>query len=105
MNESCNPLKSKRNILCWSDSVLASTGFGVVSKNILDALYKTGLYEIDQLAINYFGDFYDKEQVPYCLVPAKLGNPNDPYGNQMLLQSLNKKDYDYLFIINDTFVI
>jgi glycosyltransferase involved in cell wall biosynthesis len=99
------PTKRPLQILCWSDSCIATTGFGVVSKNILEALYKTGLYEIDQLAINYFGDFYDKEQVPYCLVPAKLGNPNDPYGNQMLLQSLYKKDYDYLFIINDTFVV
>lgn len=95
----------KKSILVWSDSVLASTGFGIVSKNILNELYQTGIYEIDQLAINYFGDFYDKEQVPYCLVPARLGNPNDPYGNQMLLQALNRKDYDYLFIINDTFVV
>lgn len=102
---SYNLPKKKRRLLCWSDAVIVTTGFGVVSKHILGALYRTGLYEIDQLAINFFGDFYDHEAVPYCIVPAKLGNPKDPYGNQMLVDSLKKKDYDILFVINDTFVV
>jgi glycosyltransferase involved in cell wall biosynthesis len=95
----------KKKVLVWSDCVLASTGFGTVSKHILAALHATGRYEIDQLAINYFGDFYDKNKVPYCLVPAKLGNSNDPYGNQMFVNALLKKEYDIVFIINDTFVV
>lgn len=95
----------KQKVLVWSDCVLATTGFGTVSKNILKALHETGKYEIDQLAINYFGDFYDKKEVPYTLVPAKLGDPKDPYGNQMFIDSLLKKDYDIVFVINDTFVV
>lgn len=97
--------KPKKTILCWSDSVLATTGFGVVSHHILKALYSTGKYEIDQLAINYFGDFYDKNKIPYCLVPARLGDPRDPYGNQMFVDAIKKKDYDFILVINDSFVV
>lgn len=96
--------QSKKKILCWSDAVVVPTGFGVVSKHILQALYSTGKYEIDQLAINYLGTFYDKEKYPYQLVPASLARKEDPYGNQMLVNALGEKGYDYLFIINDTFV-
>jgi glycosyltransferase involved in cell wall biosynthesis len=95
----------KKRVLVWSDSVTATTGFGVVSKHILKALHNTGRYEIDQLAINYFGDFVDKREVPYSLVPARLGNPKDPYGRQMFISSIQKKEYDIVFIINDTFVV
>ena len=97
--------QSKQQVLVWSDSVTATTGFGTVSKHILKALYQTGRYEIDQLAINYFGDFLDRNVVPYSLVPARMGDPKDPYGNQMFLDALAKKQYDLVFIINDTFVV
>ena len=94
----------KKRILCWSDGVVATTGFGIVSKHILRALYDTGKYDISQLAINYFGDFYDKNEYPYQLVPARLRDPRDPYGKEMLLSSLEKGSFDYLFIINDSYV-
>lgn len=95
----------KKRILVHSDAVIATTGFGVVSKHILEALYATGKYEIDQLAINFFGDFYDRDKVPYTLIPAKLKDPGDPYGSKMLLEAISAKNYDYIFIINDTFVV
>lgn len=95
----------KKSILCWSDCCLTQTGFGIVSKHILTALNNTGLYEIDQLAINYSGDFYNKETTPATIVSARLNNPEDPYGNQMFINALQKKDYDFVFIINDTFVV
>lgn len=95
----------KHKVLVWSDAVVATTGFGTVARHILKALHNTGKYDIDQLGINYFGDFYDKEEIPYTIVPARLGNPQDPYGNQMFINSLQKKDYDIVFIINDTFVV
>lgn len=97
-------IQKKRKILVWSDCVLATTGFGVVSKYILRALHESGLYEIDQLAINYFGDFYNKNEVPYCISPAKLKDPSDPYGKATFLENVEKNDYDFIFIINDTFV-
>jgi glycosyltransferase involved in cell wall biosynthesis len=96
---------AKKKMLVWSDAVVATTGFGIVAKNILQSLYATGKYDIDQLAINYFGNFFDKQECPYTIVPAKLLKPEDPYGNQMLLNSLLRNNYDYLFVINDTFVV
>lgn len=95
----------KRRVLVWSDAVCATTGFGVVSKYILKALHATGKYEIDQLAINYFGDFLDTQEYPYQLQAARLNNPKDPYGNQQFLDALTKKPYDLVFVINDTFVV
>jgi D-inositol-3-phosphate glycosyltransferase len=95
---------SKKSILCWSDSSLATTGFGTVARHILNALYATGKYSIDQLGINHPSQFYDIDQLPYSILPARLGNPTDPFGYQMLLDMLSKKDYDILFIINDTYV-
>jgi glycosyltransferase involved in cell wall biosynthesis len=94
----------KQKILVWSDFVGATTGFGVVSKHILKALHNTGRYDIDQLAINMFVDFPDRDEFPYGLQAARLGDPKDPYGNQMFLDTLVQKPYDLVFIINDTFV-
>lgn len=96
--------QKKEKILCWSDCVFTTTGFGTVSQHILEALHKTGGYDIDQLAINYFGDFFDKEKYPYGISPAKLKDPNDPYGNVMLIEALKEHEYDYLLIINDLYV-
>lgn len=93
-------------VLFWGDAPapLIHTGFGIVSGQILKALHNTGLYEIDVLGINYFGSFFDKQQTPYHVTPAKLLDPQDPYGNRMLLKSLSEKKYDILFVINDTYV-
>jgi len=103
LQQSSNSLKRKK-ILCWSDSCTCTTGFGNVSRHIYKALYDTGLYEINQLAINFFGEFYDKEAYPYVIIPAKLNDPKDPYGCKMLLSSLKNQDFDYLFVINDVYV-
>lgn len=97
--------EKKIKMLAWSDAAVVQTGFGVVSKYVLKGLYGTGNYEIDQLAINYHGDFYDREECPYQLVPAKIGNPRDPYGLKMFGQSLVKNKYDIVWILNDTFVV
>ena len=93
---------NKKKILCWSDYCRSTTGFGVVSRHILDALYATGRYEIDQLAINFNNKF---EKVPYGIVPAKLGNPSDAYGQQMFIDAIKNSQYDIILIINDTFVV
>lgn len=98
------PFKKQR-MLVWSDSAAVTTGFGVVSKNILAALHTTGKYEIDQLAINQPTNFQDKDKYPYNMIPARLNNPQDPFGNQMLANAVQAKDYDIIFIINDMFVV
>lgn len=96
----------KKKILCWSDSATASTGFGTVSRHIMTALEKTGKYELHHLAINYHGNFIDKDKFPWQIVPAKLMDPaNDPYGNKMFLKTISENDYDYIWILNDTYVV
>ena len=95
----------KARVLVWSDCVTSTTGFAVVSKHICKALQATGLYDIDQLAINFFDDFYDRTEYPYNIIPARLNNPRDPYGNQMFIDALQRHAYDLVFIINDTFVV
>lgn len=94
----------KIKILCWSDSPAVSTGFGVVSKNVINALQKTGKYDIHQLAINHDGRFVDDQVVPWQIQPAKLGDPNDPYGNKMFINSIVKGNYDIIWILNDNYV-
>lgn len=96
---------NKIKVLSYHDCPFTTTGFGTVSKYILKALHSTGRYEIDVLGINYFADFYDKEQYPYNVLPARLDNPQDPYGQQMFLKALSTGKYDLVFIINDTFVV
>lgn len=98
------PIK-KRRLLVWADSCTASTGFGNVARYIMQGLQSTGLYEIDQLAINFKGEFYDKNLYPYNLLPARLNNPQDPYGSQMFADALIGQDYDMVLVINDTFVV
>lgn len=97
--------KEKKKLLVWSDSVLATTGFGRVAEHILGALHATGRYEIDQLAINHNVTFYDMEKYPYCITPAKMRDPRDLYGKQAFLDAIHIKDYDLIFIINDTYVV
>lgn len=106
MNNKLNlPLAAKKQVLVWSDCVFASTGFGTVANQVCKALYSTGRYEIDQLAINFTGTFYDKKEYPYNILSSRLGDPQDLYGNQMFIDALQKKNYDYVLIINDTFVV
>lgn len=97
-------MSEKIKILCWSDSPAVSTGFGVVSKNVINALQKTGKYDIHQLAINHDGRFVDDDIVPWQIQPAKLLDPQDPYGNQMFINSIVKGDYDIVWILNDNYV-
>ncbi|MBD3268447.1 hypothetical protein GF373_17405, partial [bacterium] len=98
-------MQNKIRILCWADSPTVQTGFGTVSKYILKKLQNTGNYEIDVLGINYHGDFYDREEFPYQLTAAKLLDPRDPYGNEMFKRALIKKQYDVVWVLNDTFVV
>jgi len=97
-------MSKKIKLLAWCDLV-AHTGFSNVAEHVLKALYSTGLYDIDVLAINYHGDFLDKERYPYQIVPAKLKDPKDPYGKGMFVRSLENKAYDAVWIINDVYVV
>ena len=89
----------------WSDFFGPSvgTGFGTVSRHIAK-IFKD-IYEIDQLAINYNGEFFDNKEWPIQVSPAKLLDPKDPYGTASFLQTVSTGKYDYVWIMNDTFVV
>lgn len=100
----------KIKILAWGD-YCCSTGFATVLGNIMRELHKTGMYEIDVLAINYSGDPYDTHKWPGRVWPAMpgimAGAPEyaDVYGRQRLLDLMGSGDYDVVFMLQDTFII
>lgn len=94
----------KIRVLAWGDAPTANTGFGTVSKYVLSAIQSTDQFEINQLGINYHGDFVDKNEVPWQLVPSKLLDPKDPHGIKMFHRAIMKDDYDIIWVLNDLFV-
>jgi glycosyltransferase involved in cell wall biosynthesis len=96
-------MQNKPKLLIWSDFFLAGTGFGTVSKYVINSLKNH--FDIDQLAINYNGEFFDTKSWPIQVSAAKLLNPQDPYGNQMFVNAIQSGKYDYVWIMNDTFVV
>src|SRR5437764_10108501 len=94
-------MTGKLKVLAWSDAVVAATGFGTVSRHVLAELHRSGRYHIDQLAINYHGEFFDTTKYPYQLSPARLLDPADAFGKAQLIRALTRSDYDILWILND----
>lgn len=94
----------KLRILCWLDSPLAGTGFGIVAKNVITSLSNTGKYDIYQLAINHHGEFHDGDKFPWQMQPARLLDPKDPHGMKMFHKTLVERHYDIVWICNDLFV-
>lgn len=94
----------KQKVLCWSDSAVAGTGFGIVSKHVISALHATGLYDIHHLAINFHGSFVDRSVVPWNMQPARLLDPRDPHGIKMFMKTLYEQQYDIVWICNDLYV-
>ena len=99
------PIQQRKKVLYWADSPTTTTGFGIVSKYLLWGIHQTGRYEIDCLAINYYGDFFDKKQFPYQIISSKLRDPRDPYGLEMFLGAVEHNDYDIIIVMNDIFVV
>lgn len=95
---------AKKKLLAWSDSAIAGTGFGVVSKHVLMALHKTGKYDIHHLAINFRGEFTNPDDVPWQQQPAKLMDPRDPHGMKMFIKTVAKGNYDLIWVCNDLYV-
>lgn len=93
---------SKKKILVYADSPTVKTGFGTVSRNILEILYKTGEYDIDIFGINYHGT---PHQFPYNIWPAMDHQAGDPYGKKKFCQFAIKHDFDILWVLQDTFIV
>ena len=60
----------KKKILYHSDSALAKTGFGRVTKHLLEYLYKTGKYEIVSFACGVSNGSPDIQRTPWKTVGA-----------------------------------
>lgn len=96
-------MANKPKLLAWSDWFGVGTGFGTVSKHVLKSLLP--YFKIDQLAINYNGEFFDQEKWPIQVVPARLNNASDPHGTNMFMKAVATGRYDYIWIMNDSFVV
>jgi glycosyltransferase involved in cell wall biosynthesis len=97
----------KIKVLCLFDSPTCNTGFGVLSRNLLRELYKTGKYEFDIIGINYHGDPHD---LPYRIMPAMKPGEYDVMGRLKLIYALMggikpfDQQYDLVFTIQDHFI-
>jgi glycosyltransferase involved in cell wall biosynthesis len=84
------------------------TGFATVNHNILERLSQDA-FEIDHIAINYHGDFADlpsKWDTWWNLYPAlSISNMNDPLGKSRLINMLKTREYDFVYILMDIWVI
>ena len=100
---------SKTRVLAWGD-YCCSTGFATVMSNIMQELNATGNYEIDVVGINYAGGPYDTERFPGNVWPAisalRMQGPyQDYHGRQVFLDMLGSREYDVVFIVQDTFIV
>lgn len=94
--------EKKIRVLAYCDAPTCATGFGTVSRNIFEALYRTGRYDIDVIGINYWGDPHN---YPYRIWPAGTNPEKDPYGRQKTVNMVPNMDFDVLFFLQDTFIM
>ena len=102
----------KKKVLLWGDGPMVTTGFGTVIRHIAKALHDTGRYDIDIVAINYWGSPYDHEEFPYRIWPAPIERRNnlqtgvgDVFGGVNFGMRYWTEEYDGVFILNDVNVL
>jgi len=94
----------KIKVLAYCDAPTCATGFGTVSRNIFEGLFRTGRYQIDILGINYWGDPHN---LPYRIWPVGTNSERDPYGRKKIANMIARAniDFDILFFLQDTFIM
>ena len=95
-------MQKKIKVLAYCDSPTCATGFGTVARNIFEALFKTGRYDIDILGINYWGD---PHPLPYRIWPTGINGHKDPYGRKKVAGMMPQMEYDILFLLQDSFIL
>jgi len=91
-------------ILC---DYLSRTGFGTVSKNIIEQLKKSFGANLKKyiIAVNYFGEPYQEDENTF-VISAKLNDvKSDDFGRHFFLKTLKENDYDGIFICQDLGVV
>lgn len=91
-------------ILWYGDSPTVDTGFGIVSKAIINELRKYG-HEIAVLGINHYGDPYDPKLFPYKIYPCTPGSHRQLYGLDKIWPIVEFEQPDILFFLNDPWMI
>jgi glycosyltransferase involved in cell wall biosynthesis len=92
----------RKRVLAYCDAPTCATGFGTVSRNVFEGIYKTGRYDIDVLGINYWGD---PHEFPYRIWPTGTNSQKDPYGRQKVFEMIPQMDFDIIFFLQDTFIM
>ena len=100
----------RSRLLALGDSGTCASGFGTVMRNLLGGLAQTGRYDIDQIGINYHGDYYDRSEFDYRIYPACPLGDSDLFGRERLVRALQGKDalagpWNILFTLQDHFVL
>jgi glycosyltransferase involved in cell wall biosynthesis len=103
-------MEKKLEVLVYADSVLASTGFSTVSRNLLRILYATGKYNFTCIGINHDGSPYDQQKYPYAIHPAVSPLSmnkvyEDVYGRQKFIDFARTGNFDLVFMLQDTFIV
>lgn len=95
-----------KRVLALCDFACA-TGFSQVAQNVLGQVLKTEGYQIDVVAINYFGMPVEWQGLypTMRLFPASFSSGGDVFGRRGLLNLLGSGEYDILWTLQDTFII
>lgn len=95
-------MSDRIKVLAYCDSPTCATGFGTVSRNIFEGLYRTGRFDIEILGINYWGDPHN---FPYKIWPTGTNSQRDPYGRKKICGMIPRMEFDILFFLQDTFIL
>jgi len=98
----------KKRILVLADFA-CNTGFGNVAQNIVSQilLEERVDYWVDVVGINYYGEpntwqrFYPKVR----LFSASMSSRGDLWGREYFLELASSGEYDYLWVLQDTFIV
>lgn len=85
--------------ILWISDGVRPTGFSRVAHGIVDNLQSD--WDIDWMAINYYGDPHEYKQKIY---PAYVPATNDVYGFGKISKFADK-NYDLIFILNDVWIV
>ncbi len=91
--------EEKKKVLFASDLV-AETGFSTVAHNIIK--HNMDRFDITGVGVNYNGDPHN---YTFPIFPAISGPKGNIYGLDRVVDLLNSRDFDVLFILNDAWVV
>jgi glycosyltransferase involved in cell wall biosynthesis len=110
--------QKKYKLIAYCDSPVCHSGFGQVAKNMLNLLYKTGLFDITVFGLNHYPDIDDYGRqgdygYPYEIIQASYltnkeiekGFTPDYCGKQKFLKYIYENEFDILWSVQDPYVV